>query len=249
MGPKLALVFLHAGGLSTLIHHLKVGGSVASDGASDADTMSSAIPDAAAMVLGMVLQQDHDTVLAELQSVPGVSTTLTGVFRDARLETRCTAAAALQMLATAQPIECEGMVDGGVVELVLKYSFDLGAMPGNRKRMGHAVDLACVLLRTVPVVAHHFERAIRAPDPVQAFAALALVQVCPSCCIDLVHGIITPPWLAPFQHFDQEVHVKPGIGTPCPGVCAVLSAICETGFGYSPCLHNLLMGWLVHQDP
>jgi hypothetical protein len=203
MGPKLALVFLHAGGLPTLIQHLE--GSLTPAGTTDADATASAIHDAAVFPLCRVLQQDNATVSAELQSVPGVITTLTAVFCDASLKARYIAAAALAILAVSQPTECECMVKGGVVELVLKFYFDVAAWP---ELMGNAVDLAWVLLRTVPVAARHFEQAICAPEPVQAFAALVLVQVCPSSCILLVRCTVTLPCIAPCQRLDQEVHVN-----------------------------------------
>jgi hypothetical protein len=183
------------------------------------------------MALRWVLRQD--TALAEIQNIPDVITTLTTVFCDATLEARGIAAVALRMLAVAQPTKCEGMVESGMVELLLKYYCDAAGMPA---LMDYAVDLACGMLRTVPVAAREFEQAIRAPEPVQAFAALVLVEVCPSSCILLVRCTITPPCIAPFQGLDQEVHVKSGIAAAClalqdlvslPCACTVLSALTQ----------------------
>jgi hypothetical protein len=255
VGDKLALVFLHACGLPTLIQHL--GGSVTSAGTTDADAMASAIPGAAAVALSRIFNmvQDRGALLVELQSIPGVIATLTAVFRDARLPARFFALTTLSMLATAQPTECKGMVEGGVVELVLKYFFDVGAMPGDTLLPTAAVELACVLLTTLPAAAWHFAQAIRAPGPVQAFAAVVLVQVCHSCRIVLVRCTTMPFCVALFRSLDQEIQSY-GIATARlsfkhsvsrSGDRAALSALSETGSGYGPCLQNLLMGLLVHQ--
>jgi hypothetical protein len=202
MGPDLALVFLHAGGLPTLIQHL--GGSLTPTGTTDADATASAIPIAAAVAFCRVSQQDYGTALAELQSIPGVITTLTALFRDATLEARYAAVAALQRLATASPTECEGMVEGGVVELVLKYSLDVGPMPDNTALLAPATQVACMLLREVSDAARRLEQAIRSPEPVQAFAALVLFQVCHSCCIFLEHCTLMPLALWPFNALIQR---------------------------------------------
>ncbi len=68
---------------------------------------------------------------ASLADVPGTGliTPLTAVFRDGSLPVACTAAAALHRLGHAQPALCEGMVEGGMLELVLDYYIDVGDLP------------------------------------------------------------------------------------------------------------------------
>jgi hypothetical protein len=204
-------VFMRAGGLPTLIRHL--GASASSYPTADPDIVAW-VPVEAAQALAALLRC-QDVIKAELRAATGVIAPLIGVLRgghDGSRRLSCSVACnALLVLADFQPAHCKGMAEAGVMGLLLALYSGIGdsASPGFAKESAMlAARLARLLMEAGTVGAHDLERAIRAPDPVQCFGALLLLQVrqfclCPSArlvniqlpdCVSLSRAVCLAHW-------------------------------------------------------
>jgi hypothetical protein len=194
---ELALVFLRAGGLPTLIHLLDppatspltsdadVTPSALPDGTPSAipdctpcatpDVGPSAIPDEAARALNALL--DSDDIKAQLRLATGVVAPLAAAFRNASLLTRYTAVRALKFLAEAQPAQCKPMLEAGMMGLLLAFYIDVGNSLEHTDLLLPVVDLTILLVNSDSEAARQLKRAILGEHLALTFAALVLLQV------------------------------------------------------------------------
>jgi hypothetical protein len=101
--------------------------------------------------------------------------------RDApSMAERCAATRKLLTTADAQPAKRKAMAEAGLMGLLLLLYVDIQGHPEAAQFGMLAGNLARTLLDSGTVAARDLERAIRAPEPAQTFAALVLLQVCPS---------------------------------------------------------------------
>jgi hypothetical protein len=174
-GKQMALTFLRAGGLSTLIHHL--GGGAAAAPLADSNMMPSDISEEAAKALNELLHT-YDTTMAELRATTSFITPLVSALRAApSMLARCVAADALAQIAAAQPAQGKAMAETGVMGLVLALYAAIWELPDAPEMAKPAAALSCALLCSEKHAARELEQAIRSPDAVQAFTALILFQV------------------------------------------------------------------------
>jgi hypothetical protein len=183
-GDETTLAFLRAGGLPTLIRHLGAPATPLRSPRADVTPadISLAISEVAAAAL-RALFHCSDTVTAELGAAPGVIPALADALRDApSVMSRSVSAAALGVLADAEPLRCNIMAEAGVMGLLLSLHRDLWESVADADvatELGPpVVGLANMLLGTQPAAAHQLGEAISAVDSVESFTALIVLQVC-----------------------------------------------------------------------
>jgi hypothetical protein len=176
MGAKLALVFLRAGGLPTVIHHLDPPAMSAL--ISEEEVTPSSIRVAASKALRGLLRTDTvNDIRQKLHVAEGLLPPLGAAFRDASLPIRDTVVRTLALLAIAQPAQCKGMVDADVMGLFLAFYCDVG---DSREPMEFTIPVAkltIILVKSDLRAAHQLKQAILGPKIAQTFAALVLLQV------------------------------------------------------------------------
>jgi hypothetical protein len=179
---KRALLFVRAGGLPPVIHHLR--GTVTADGTPDQGITSNAISSTAAeAVLGLLTLSD--VTVAEHSVARGVIPSLLDALRDApSMLGRSKAAYVLFAIANAHPKECRTIADAGVVGLVLAFYNDIYSLPSGIWESNFATELAGppgalvrVLVQLETGAANDLRRAICARAAAPAFNALLLAQV------------------------------------------------------------------------
>ncbi len=177
MADKVALAFMRAGGLPTLIRHLK--GSAPSAPTSD-PRLALLRPSEAGLTL-LALLRCQNAMMAELQAVTGVITPLIEVLSDRVSLNRCVALSTLLVLAMAQPGHLKAMAEEGLMRLLLEFYIELGDLPPTLKEIMQSIvltaKLAQRLLESGPVAARELEQTIRSAQTVQTFGALVLLQV------------------------------------------------------------------------
>lgn len=174
-----ARVFLRAGGLPTLIRHLR--GAATSD--SDQAVASPDVADWAAEALSALRNTRSKVRLGlSMSDIPP----LVDALRDApTLGSRCEAVDLLLVLAKAQPSECTAIVEAGVFGLVLTLHAMLSDYTGQARDVNddlrQVVKLARQLLCSGAGAANELRLAMLAPHPADCFTALVLAQVHKSC--------------------------------------------------------------------
>jgi hypothetical protein len=184
-----ALVFIRAGGLPALIRHL--GGFATSAPTADPEATARVRQEAAEALRALMGGTQDMEIMAELRAARGVIAPLLDVLRgpqDSNMPEvfiSCSVACdTLLALAVADRVHREAMVDGGVIGLLLALCADVWNARGTEfcEQKGEmAALLTRILIESGTAAARDLERAIRAPDPVQCFGALLLLQVRQPC--------------------------------------------------------------------
>jgi hypothetical protein len=173
-------IFLQAGGLPILIHHLR--STSLSNCNSSPDSIQSVVAEKAALALTVLVNSEHDILLPALEVVTGIMMPLMDILRaGGSLQNRCLAVDVLLELAVSQAKAGSEMADAGVMGLLLSLYLEIQELPDAKALSLPLATLAVRLASFEPVAADDFEAAIRVPDTVQAFAAMTILQVCPTC--------------------------------------------------------------------
>jgi hypothetical protein len=174
MGEKVAIMFVRAGGLPSLIRHL--GGAPTSTRTVYMRTRTS---NEATRAFGTLIGLCNDALLAEMQLATGVIMPLVDALRDAPLLSRTAAATGLMLIAHAQPTQRKAMAEAGVLGLLLTLSVDHGDDHLAENSASALSTFACMLLESGSFAAREVENALRGPETIRCFAALVLLHVCP----------------------------------------------------------------------
>ncbi len=98
----------------------------------------------------------------------------------------------LLMLDDADPMKRKAMANAGLIGLLVSLSVDIQGHPEAMMFSLMAPAFACSLLNLEgTAAARDLERAIRAPEPAQTFAALVMLQVRPFW---LLYLVLASPW-------------------------------------------------------
>jgi hypothetical protein len=177
---NLALDFLQANGLHGIVRHLS--GCAQNPGTTDADITASDISDAAATafshVLSCMLVERYWTT-GRVHDVHKIAPLINAFGNHMlALRLRLKAAQALTVNAAFLPEGGKAMAEGGVMQAVLNYYIQFCNEGYASNALTPAALLAERLVKSETVAARQLDLAIRAPETVQAFAALVVLQVC-----------------------------------------------------------------------
>jgi hypothetical protein len=174
-GEDVAVTFLDAGGLPTLIQFLK--GPTSLTPTTAAVITPSDIALAAATALTALLRTDSTDIMKMLEVTTIDILPLIDALRDAPLPIRYAASKSLQVLGMAQWPLGKVMKKAGVMELVLDFCFDAGGLPNARELTWPASGVALFLAESVPLAARQYRQIIRGPQTNRTYTALVHLQV------------------------------------------------------------------------
>jgi hypothetical protein len=120
---SLAVMFLRAGGLPTLIHHL--GGTTPSTCNSSPDSIQFAVTEKASEAVTLLIRSGRDIVMPTMEVVTGIMAPLMDILRAGSLQNRCLAAEVLLLLAMGQVEEGSDMANAGVMGLLLSLYVEI----------------------------------------------------------------------------------------------------------------------------
>jgi hypothetical protein len=174
-GHDVALWFLRAGGLPTLIRHLRA--SPMSAPTSQPHVAPSAISEAAASAF--IALRRHAAIAAECLGGTDVVRTLVDAARDAPFRvSRAAAFHALLELAIDEPAHGSALGEAGLVVLLVTHYIEFGDLPSIPTDFPRLVaQVAHVLLESGVAAAHDLKREILAPDVARTITALVLLLV------------------------------------------------------------------------
>jgi hypothetical protein len=167
---SVALTFVGAGGLPTLIHHFC--GTSPSSPTTPADNM--AVSDKARIVLKLLLESECD-MMEVLDAAPGVTSPLINMLRSGTLQSRCTAVDTLRHLSMATAAST--MTKAGVIRLGLSLYIEVQDSSQASLLSVPVAALALSLATSDDHACSELIDLIKAPDIVQAFGAMLMVKV------------------------------------------------------------------------
>ncbi len=171
---SVALTFVGAGGLPTLIHHFC--GTSPSSPTADPDATQGSVSERAATVLNELLDRKCD-MHAVLQAETGLTSPLINMLRAGTLQSRCTAADMLRHLSMATAAST--MTEAGVIRLGLSLYIEVQDSSQASLLSAPVAALALLLATSDDGACSELIDLIKAPDIVQAFAATLMVKVRP----------------------------------------------------------------------
>jgi hypothetical protein len=179
-GCNVALWFLRAGGLPTLIRHLRACPSPGTT--TESGVTPSALSGAAASALVELLPA-RDALTAELEAATDVTMPLIDALRDApTVQSRTLAFNVLVVVAMCQPGQCRAIGEAGVVGLLATLYLESGDLLSDSGEFATlASNMVHMLLESGVAAATDLRQAILAPETDRVFTALNLLLVRQPC--------------------------------------------------------------------